>query len=302
MPFDLQAALAATTAQLQADIDAAIAADVAAALAAQPPPDCSAQQAIIAQRDATITALQAEKATLQTSLNTCLADLEECEGEPEPPPPPPPPPPTGSIPLTFNDPRFAGNTVSSPFTGSGTLLKKTITQTGNTASIVQTGGLLIIDTCRVGPPSREGIRVTSGIDVRNSYLDCIGQGQDHADTIQAYSPGQIGGIIKLTDTAVVAHNTAATAGLFVADSWGGTVTLKNVMFQGGPFGCRIHADPGKTVSVSLEDVFFVGPFAFDALLISAVGSGVLNITKWERVRNATIVNGVLVPGTFISRP
>lgn len=301
MPFDLQAALAATTAQMQADIDAAIAADVAAALAAQPPADCSAQQAIIAQRDATITALQAEKTTLQTSLNTCLADLEECEGEPEPPPPPPPPPPTGSIPLTFDDPRFAGNAVASPFSGSGLLSNKTIVTTGNTASIVQVGGQLTVDTCRVGKPSREGVRVTSKIIINNSYLECLGQGQDHADTIQAYSPGQIGGLIKLTDTAVVANMVAVTAGMFVADKWGGNVELLRVMFKGGPYGLRVHADLGATINLSMEDVFFVGPFSAAPLYINAPG-GTLNITKWENVRNATIVNGVLVPGSFISRP
>jgi hypothetical protein len=207
----------------------------------------------------------------------------------------------GSIPLNYNDSRFSGNATSNSVTVSGgTLSKKSITDTGSTASVVINNSA-IIDTCRVN--SREAVRIAgSGADIRNCYLEATGSGADHADVIQTYSPGERGSIIKIKDTAIVAHNTAATAGLFVADNFGCSVTMDNVLFWGGPYGCRIHADPGCTVNVSAKDVFFVGPFAYGATLINKVGTGILNIVLWENVRNATIVNGVIVPGTAIARP
>jgi hypothetical protein len=52
----------------------------------------------------------------------------------------------------------------------------------------------------------------------------------------------------------------------------------------------------------MKDVFFVGPFGYDKLLIQAEPGGTLNITHWENVRDATIVDGVLVPGDLIEEP
>jgi hypothetical protein len=212
-----------------------------------------------------------------------------------------PPVVLGAIPLTWDDPRFAANTSSDPVTmSSGTLLRKSITETGFSASILASNNI-IVDTCRVN--SREGVRVAgSGVDIRNSYLESLGEGDDHADTVQAYSPGERGSHIQVTNSSIVAHTTAATAGMFVADNWGGTVTLNNVVFNGGPFGCRIHADGTATVNVYMKDVFFVGPFGFAKMLIRAEPGGTLNITHWENVRDATIVGGVLVPGDLIPAP
>ncbi|OSI34756.1 hypothetical protein BST65_01560 [Bradyrhizobium canariense] len=56
------------------------------------------------------------------------------------------------------------------------------------------------------------------------------------------------------------------------------------------------------VTVSLKDVYFVGPFLYGALLINNAGGGTMMITKWENVRSATIVNGQLVPGNLIPPP
>jgi hypothetical protein len=207
----------------------------------------------------------------------------------------------GTIPLTYTDARFSSNTTSASVTlSSGTLLRKTITDTGATASIIAEGNV-VIDTCRVD--SAECVRMAGNVvDIRNCYLEATGVGDDHADVIQAYDPGQHSGTIIVSNTSIVAHTTAATAGLFVADDWGGTVTLNNVVFNGGPFGLRLHADPGCTLNVYLKDVFFVGPFGYNPFLIEPVGSGILNITHWENVRNATIVGGVLVPGSSIPEP
>ena len=137
------------------------------------------------------------------------------------------------------------------------------------------------------------------VTISNSYLKSTGQGSDHADTIQIYAPGSTGNV-TITNTTIVAHTTAATAGMFVADDWSGTLTFDNVVFQGGPFGLRIAAD-ADDISVSLKDVYFVGPFGYDDILFQEVNADI-HITQWENVRSATIVNGELVPGPLLSPP
>ena len=99
------------------------------------------------------------------------------------------------------------------------------------------------------------------ITISNSYIETTGQGSDHADGIQAYAPGSTGNV-TVTNTMIVAHSTAATAGMFIADGYSGTFTFDNVVFQGGPFGLRIAADTDD-IYVSLKDVYFVGPFMYD---------------------------------------
>jgi hypothetical protein len=49
-------------------------------------------------------------------------------------------------------------------------------------------------------------------------------------------------------------------------------------------------------------VYFVGPFAYGAYLMTDVAGHKNNIVKWENVRNATIVDGKLVPGALIPCP
>jgi hypothetical protein len=63
---------------------------------------------------------------------------------------------------------------------------------------------------------------------------------------------------------------------------------------------RLNADD-KDLSVALKDVYFVGPFEYDPLLFQEVNAHI-NITQWDNVRYATIVNGELVPGALISPP
>jgi hypothetical protein len=205
-----------------------------------------------------------------------------------------------NIPLTWNDPMFSGVTDSGSVTlqNGGTLSYKSITATGDTASVVGTGAFTL-DHVRIS--SREAVRIGGDGDVviSNSYLDAEGQGADHADTIQAYAPGSTGNV-TITNTTIVAHNHDATAGMFIADGYDGSLTFDNVVFQGGPYGLRIAADGGD-ITVSLKDVYFVGPFAYDELLFQEVNSDI-HITQWENVRYATIVNGELVPGALISPP
>jgi hypothetical protein len=108
--------------------------------------------------------------------------------------------------------------------------------------------------------------------------------------------------VTLRNVHVRAHNEAATAGYFTADSWSGTITCENVIFQGGPFGLRAISDPGCTIDVYMKDVFFVGPFGYDPFNFEEYGGGVLNIKQWENVCSATIVDGKLVPGNAAAQP
>jgi hypothetical protein len=205
-----------------------------------------------------------------------------------------------TIPLSWNDPSLNGATSSGSVTlqNGGTLSNKSITDTGSTASVVGRGSFTL-DHVRID--SREGVRIggSGDINISNSYLEATGQGSDHADTIQAYAPGGTGNV-TVTNTTIVAHNAAATAGFFVADDYAGNFTFNNVVFQGGPYGLRIHADE-RDITLSLKDVYFVGPFQYDPLYLLEV-NGDIRITQWENVRYATIVNGELVPGDLISPP
>jgi hypothetical protein len=140
--------------------------------------------------------------------------------------------------------------------------------------------------------------------INNSYLEAVGTGADHADAIQCYAPGD-SGTINITNSALVIGG-ASNAGFFIADNWvPATVNLTNVAFiakPGGQTGLKLHADSGGNVILSMKDVFFVGPFANTPFSFVNYGGGSVIVQKWENVRNATIVNGALVPGTLIASP
>ena len=205
-----------------------------------------------------------------------------------------------AIPLSWNDSIFSGATNSRSVTlaNGGALSNTSITDTGHTASVVGRGSFTL-DGVRIS--SAEGVRIggSGDIVINNSYIETKGNAGDHADGIQAYSPGSTGNV-TITNTTIVSHNSNATAGMFIADDYSGTFTFDNVVFQGGPFGLRINADD-KDISVSLKDVYFVGPFMHDPLLFQEVNADI-HITHWENVRYATIVNGELVPGALIPPP
>ena len=205
------------------------------------------------------------------------------------------------IPLSWNDPLFSDNVNSGSVTvpKGGTLSDVSITQTGSIASVVLAGGATL-DDIRIS--SREGVRIggSGNITINDAWIEATGQSGDHADSIQAYAPGS-SGIVTITNTAIVAHDNNATAGMFIADGYTGTFTFNNVMFEGGPYGLRIANDgPGEDY-VSLTNVYFVGPFNYGALLFQEVNAPI-HITHWENVRYATIGNGVLVPGALIPPP
>lgn len=209
---------------------------------------------------------------------------------------------SSTIPLTYTALQFSGNAVASSTTvaSGGTIANKTITDTGQTASIV-TRGSATIKNVRI--KSREGVRVggSGTVTIDGSYIETTGSGDDHADGIQAYSPGDRG-TLKITNSSIVSHNTAATAGLFIADNWTGTIDLDNVVVQGGPFGVRIHPDVGGDNTIRFKNVCFVGPFGYNKMLFSNQGGHVNKIELWDNVRDCTISSGKLVPGNLIPRP
>ena len=206
-----------------------------------------------------------------------------------------------TIPLSWNDPLFSDNVNSGSVTlpKGGTLSNKSITQTGSLASVVLNGAATL-DDIRIS--SAEGVRIggSGDVNISNSWIEATGQPGDHADGIQAYAPGS-SGTVTITNTAIVAHSSYATAGMFVADGYTGTFIFDNVVFYGGPYGLRIANDgPGQDY-VSLTNVYFVGPFNYGAFLFQEVNAPI-HITHWENVRYATIENGVLVPGALIPPP
>lgn len=212
--------------------------------------------------------------------------------------------PPGTIPLSYNDAQFSGNAVSNAVmvaTG-GTLSNKSITQTGSIASIVTRDGGTI-QNCRVN--SRECVRIggSGSFLIDNCYLEALGVGLDHADVIQAYSPGGRG-TLRVSNTAIVTHGVASNVGLFIADNWTGTIDLENVAFIGGGvnYGLRVHPDTGGDNIIKLKNVFFVPPFRYASYLFGDHGGHKNIIQLWDNVRNATIANGVLAPSSIIPKP
>lgn len=219
--------------------------------------------------------------------------------------PPDPDPEPNTIPLSFDDPIFTGMTelttgVSVP--NGQNLTRRSIIHSNPAPATIMCGGDNDITLCRVMSP--ECVRIGNGRYLFDGcYLESEGAGDDHADTIQAYA-GPGGGVFDLTirNSLIRAYTTAATAGLFVADNCVGDVTCENVVFRGGPFGARLHADVGGNINIRFKDVFFVGPFGTAPYMFLDYGGGECVIEQWDNVRNATIVDGVLVPGAVISSP
>lgn len=229
------------------------------------------------------------------------------------PAPDPGPSPTAGPPLSLNDPRFTGMTelTSQLLIPDGlTMTKQSVTMRGagepqgRSAFQMGNGTTLALSRCF----AREGIRHGgTGIVVDTCWIEAAGflDELDHADCCQLF-PAAVG-LIDCRNTTFRGHldgdfgpNSVIAAGYFWADSFQGTAKFNNCVFWSGSFGCRIHADTGTT-HLDFKDVFFVGPFANDATLITETG-GTLVLDRWDNVRNATIVGGVLVPGTLIPAP
>jgi hypothetical protein len=139
---------------------------------------------------------------------------------------------------------------------------------------------------------------------------------DHSDCFQVYSPGG-SGILNITKTCFKAYTDAeatalyggnflGSAGFFYADDFQGQINLTDCVFWGGRTGLQVHADVGVT-TLRLNNVYFVpsaDPWAGGGriiFLVPTVGASLV-IAEWNNVREATIVNGVLVPGALIPEP
>lgn len=227
---------------------------------------------------------------------------QQPQPKPQPDPESQPKPVVSSIPLSPEDVRFAKNTKSGP-TGvakGGTLANKTIVDASDAVSVYFGSNGTVKDTCI---QSREGIRVAGGgeVVIDGCYIELNGIGDDHADGLQTYAPGKRG-VIKVRNSTFKCGMNAATAGFFVADNWTGTIDFDGVVFCGGPYGARIHPDTGGDNILRFKDVFFVGPFKYDAMRMEGAGGHKNRIELWENVCEATIVNGALVPGKAIPKP
>lgn len=211
------------------------------------------------------------------------------------------------IPTSYTDGIFSSNDVgANPVTipSGRTLVRRSLEEYAATlaASVLCTNGST--DVRYVAVKSRECVRIGSSGDftLQYCYLEAIGQDDDHADTIQIYSIGARGGTVNVLNSYIKAHTIAATAGFFCADNWGGTINFSHVVFDGGPFGLKVTADDTCTINLSLENVYFVGPFGTNPYVFQENATGQINIAKWDNVRYATIVGGVLVPGDLIPQP
>jgi hypothetical protein len=100
--------------------------------------------------------------------------------------------------------------------------------------------------CRV--KSREAVRIAGGgtFSIDGCWLEAIGIGNDHADCIQCYSPGDTG-TLHIKNTTIRAYRTSdvtppqiGSQGLFVADNWTGAVICENVVFWRGRKLCLSH--------------------------------------------------------------
>lgn len=224
---------------------------------------------------------------------------------------------THRFPYSFNDTQFFSNvTTVAPFQLScQTRTDLSVVTYTEPAAIVNNcgSGTSTINRVRLGGDLaangnvREGYRCTGSgtMNIQNSWLEAKGSGDDHADVLQCYDPNNSPtATLNVSNTTIRGYNTAATAGLFVADAYSVDVHLDNVLFWGGPFGLRIHTDgrPGKLYA---NNVCFYGNSASD----HSFGTGPIlmnpyppTIVEWNNVNWCTIDNGVLTVRGAIAKP
>ena len=148
------------------------------------------------------------------------------------------------------------------------------------------------------------------LNITDSFINCVGKGQDHADGAQAYSPGGFAKVnVKRTCFRSYSGKEAAekygsgfigSCGFFWADKMQGEVNFDEVVFWGGDRALAIYADAGVT-KVNARGLYFVGEYGLWDFDIRATG-GKLEIGDWD-VCYATIdANGNIVRGNAIPRP
>jgi hypothetical protein len=217
------------------------------------------------------------------------------------------------IPMSFNDPIFASVTNGTPgdaLSSGQTMTDKSYAHENSGDAIIFLAGNNTLTRVRVGLPTREGPRIggSGTFTLNQCWIEIDGKTSDHADGIQAYSPGDSGTVV-LNNTAIRAYSNGdngsnvGSVGLFIADNWTGTFKCRNVLFWGGHYGCDATPDTGGDIHLDFENVYFVGPFEFGAFdLGDSYGGHVTVVDHWVNVFNATIVGGVIVPGSSIPSP
>jgi hypothetical protein len=216
------------------------------------------------------------------------------------------------IPMSFSDPIFASVTNGTPgdtFSSGQSLTDKSYANENGGLPIIILEGNNTLTRCRFGLPTREGPRVAGNgtFTFNQCWIEIDGKTTDHADGIQAYDPGS-SGTIFLSNTTVRAYRdgdngtNVGSVGVFISDNWTGTLRCHNVIFWSGEFGCRAHPDTGGDVHLDFQNVYFVGPFNQDKFDFGPFAGHVIVVDNWTNVRDATIVGGVLTPGSPIASP
>ncbi|MCB9653371.1 MAG: hypothetical protein H6729_04465 [Deltaproteobacteria bacterium] len=219
------------------------------------------------------------------------------------------------FPFSFSDPDFFANMSSSApidLTCGSRYANLTVTQHREPAALINQceSGVTTISQVRLGGDGgvngniREGYRCAGGgtMNIERSWLESTGSGDDHADTIQCYDPGNTPTArLDIRNTTIRAHTASATAGIFIADAYAVDLYLTNVLFWGGPYGLRVHPD-GRPGSVHLNHVCFYGEgdanndFGYGPFIIDGT------IAEWNDVHWCTIEAGQLVVHGAIQRP
>lgn len=245
---------------------------------------------------------------------------------------PVPAPPGTSIPMSAADSRFAGNTPASRISvsGSGSLTNQTWDENPGYADGVSAfewgsaTGTYNLSLSKID--WREGIRVAGDggatLNVDQCFINTVGfdlpaDPPDHADGLQGFA-GAPGGQVNLnvTNTCFRSYSdteaqsiyggfSIGSAGFFWADNMRGNITLNNVLIWGGERGIDIYADTGTT-TINFQNVYIASspngtPWSGHDYDIRATG-GTLTVANWTNVRAATVVGGVIVPGSLLPSP
>lgn len=237
----------------------------------------------------------------------------------------------GDIPLEWADARFDTN-VAGPYAGPGAPITTTSTFTNKDwddspsypdgdeciRNYAEGTAVVTLDKCRTR--WREGPRVAMAPGATATFTECflsaIGNAlTDHADVIQCFGTS---GTVNVTDTCLRSYSDTEAKALLGSQATGsdafrwadgsqGTVNFTNVLVLGGGRGITIAQDTGVT-DISFENVYIVSVgdgFAgsgFYKMRFDDTFGGTRTFSKWVNVRNATIVNGVIVPGSIIDQP
>lgn len=241
------------------------------------------------------------------------------------------PPPENSIPLAWDDSRYAAN-VAGPDVGVGNPITATTTFTNKDwdgspsfadgdeciRNYAEGTSVVTLEQCRTR--WREGPRVAmaSGatLNFNECFLSAIGNDPtDHADAIQCYGTG---GTVNLTNTCLRSYSDAEAKSLLGSQATGsdafrwadfssGSVNFTNVLVLGGGRGITINQDDSVT-NIAFENVYIVSigdGFAgsgFYKMRFDDTFGGARTFSKWINVCSATIVDGVIVPGAPIPQP